>query len=215
MKNKATAKITETIGFLLAFAGFEHGLFEALQGYKQTGTNFISAIGKEMQWWVHGSEDAFTLIPNFLITGICAMCVSIIIMIWSLFCLHKRNSTTIFLLLFILLVLVGGGIGFIPFFIVTWAYATRINTPLTRWKKWLKPKIRNSIAFFWPYALAVTAICWLTAIEIAVFGYVPGVSNPDLKLGICWSFLFIAFVLLNVSYISGFSYDINEQISKE
>ncbi len=31
----------------------------------------------------------------------------------------------------------GRGIGFIPFFIVTWAYATRINKPINRWKKWL------------------------------------------------------------------------------
>jgi len=215
MKNKATAIITTTMGILLAFAGFEHGLFEALQGYKPTGSNFISAIGKEMQWWVHGSEDAFTLIPNYLITGICAMCVSIMIMIWSIFCLNKRNSTTIFLLLFILLVLVGGGIGFIPFFIVTWAYATRMNKPLNRWKRWLKPKMRNNIAFLRPYALAATAICWLIAIEIAIFGYVPGVNNPDFKLGICWSFLFIALLLLNVSYISGFAYDIDKQTSKE
>lgn len=213
MKNKATAIITKTIGILLAFAGFEHGLFEALQGYKSTDSNFIPAIGKEMQWWIHGSEDAFTLIPNYLITGICAMSVSIIIMIWSIFCLHKRNSTTIFLLLFILLVLVGGGIGFIPFFIVTWAYATRINKPLNLWKRWLKPKMRNNIAFLWPYALTATAICWLIAIEIAIFGYVPGVNNPNFKLAICWSFLFIALLLLNVSYISGFAYDIDKQIS--
>jgi hypothetical protein len=215
MKNKSTAIITTTIGILLAFAGFEHGLFEVLQGYKPTGSNFISAIGKEMQWWVHGSEDAFTLIPNYLITGIFAMCVSIIIVIWSIFCLHKKKSITIFLLLFILLVLVGGGIGFIPFFIVTWAYATRMNKPLNQWKRWLKPKMRNNIAFLWTYALAATAICWLIAIEIAIFGYVPGVNNSDFKLGICWSFLFIALLLLNVSYISGFAYDIDRQLSEE
>jgi hypothetical protein len=215
MKNKSTAIITTTISILLAFAGFEHGLFEVLQGYKPTGSNFISAIGKEMQWWVHGSEDAFTLIPNYLITGIFAMCVSIIIVIWSIFCLHKKKSITIFLLLFILLVLVGGGIGFIPFFIVTWAYATRMNKPLNRWKRWLKPKMRNNIAFLWTYALAATAICWLIAIEIAIFGYVPGVNNSDFKLGICWSFLFIALLLLNVSYISGFAYDIDRQLSEE
>ena len=209
MKNKATTTITITIGILLAFAGFEHGLFEALQGYKPTGSYFIQAIGREMLWWKHGTEDAFTLIPNYLITGICTMCVSIIIMFWSIFYLPQGISATIFLLLFILLVLVGGGIGFIPFFVITWAYATRINKPLTGCKKLLGENIRRNIAFLWPYTLAATGTSWLIVIEIAVFGFVPGITDPDVKLAICWGFLLFSLFLINVSYISGFAYDID------
>jgi hypothetical protein len=215
MNNKATKTITTVVGILLAFAGFEHGLFEILQGYKPPDSNFIAAIGKEMQWWIHGSEDAFTLIPNYLITGICAVCVSISIMLWSLFCLHRRHAATVFLFLFILLVLVGGGIGFIPFFIVTWAYVTRMNKPLSRWEKWLEPGFRKRLAILWPYMLTAIVLCWLAAIEIAVFGYVPGIDHPDARLAICWSLLLAAFILINITYVSGFAGDIDRRAGRK
>ena len=130
-KNKTTRIIAGTLGILLAIAGFEHGLFEVLQGNKPTDGLVIQAIEESMRWWKYGTEEAFTIIPNYLITGICAMSVSVIIIIWSLFFVDKRHGTIVFLLLFILLTLVGGGIGFVPFFIVTWAYATRMKKPLT------------------------------------------------------------------------------------
>ena len=208
MKNKATKIITIVFGILLAFAGFEHGLFETLQGNKPTGGCFVPSIGPEIRWWIHGTEDAVTLIPNYLITGICAMCVGISIMVWSLFYLDKKHSATVFLILFILLVLVGGGVGFIPFFITTWAYATRMNKSLDWWKRKIKPKKDKRISASWLYTLIGVALCWLIAIEIAIFGYVPGIEDPDTRLAICWWFLLFAYILIHVTYILGFVYDI-------
>ncbi|MFP3909947.1 MAG: hypothetical protein ACLFVX_08810 [Archaeoglobaceae archaeon] len=49
-KNKTTRKITAVIGVLLAFAGFEHGLFAALQGNEPVDGFFIQAIGESMKW---------------------------------------------------------------------------------------------------------------------------------------------------------------------
>jgi hypothetical protein len=56
--------------------------------------------------WPHGNEPAFTLIPNFLVTGIAAMIVGLIVIVWSLFFVQKQRGPTVFLLLFILLLLV-------------------------------------------------------------------------------------------------------------
>jgi len=207
-KNETTRIIMMTIGILLALAGFEHGLFEALQGNKPTDGLFIQAIGESIKWWKHGTEDAFTIIPNFLITGICAMIVSAFIIIWSLFFIDKKYGTTVFILLFILLTLVGGGIGFIPFFIVTWAYATRINKTVNWWRRIFSQKVRKPLAKIWPYALIVIAVCWLLAIEIAIFGYFPGQTDPDTILNICWTFLLLAMIFINLSFVSGFAHDI-------
>lgn len=210
-KNETTRIITTTIGILLAIAGFEHGLFEALQGNKSTNGLIIQAIGEDMRWWKYGTEEAFTIVPNYLITGICAMSVSVFIIIWSLLFVHKKHGRTVFLLLFILLTLVGGGIGFVPFFIITWAYASRMNKPLTWWRKILTQKARKPVAKIWPYTLMAAAICWLILLEIAIWGYFPGQTDPETISNICGIFLLFAMIFINLSFVSGFAHDIERQ----
>jgi len=205
--NKATRIITITLGILLAVAGLEHGLFEALQGSTPTNGFFIQAINKTMQRWAYGGEDALTIISNYLVTGIASMSVSVFIIIWSVLFVHRSHGPVVLLLLFILLTLVGGGIGFIPFFIVTWAYATRINKPLIWWKRILKGKASTSIASIWPYTLSAAFVCWGIAIEIAILGYFPGQSDAEVLIAIVWAFLLATMLLINISYVSGFAYD--------
>ncbi len=61
------------IGVLLGAAGIvNHGIFEILQGNTKTPGIFIEAIGVSHRFWLHGTEGAVTVIPNFLITGIFA-----------------------------------------------------------------------------------------------------------------------------------------------
>ena len=77
--------------------------------------------------WPHGNEPAFTVIPNFLVTGMAAMLVGIAIIVWSLGLIHKKNGSIILLLLFILLFLVGGGVAQILFFPWICLASTQIN----------------------------------------------------------------------------------------
>ena len=58
-----------------------HGFFEILQGNVSTPSLFISAIGESQKMWPHGNEPAFTLIPNFLVTGIAEMLVGLAIVV--------------------------------------------------------------------------------------------------------------------------------------
>jgi hypothetical protein len=206
--NKATRIITITVGIMLAVAGFEHGLFEALQGSAPTNGFFIQAIEKTAQRWAYGGEDALTIIPNFLVSGIASISVSVFIIIWLVLFVHRRHGPAVLLLLFVLLTLVGGGIGFIPFFIVTWAYATRIKKPLLWWKRILPRMAFRSIGSIWPYTLGAAVVCWGIAIEIAIVGYFPGQSDAEILLAIVWAFLLAAMLSINISYVSGFAYDI-------
>ncbi len=137
--NKATRINVATLGAIFGISGMNHGFFEILQGNVPTGGLFISAIGEAQKMWPHGNEFAFTLIPNFLITGIAAMTVGLAIFLWSLGFVHKKNGPIVFILLFILLLLVGGGVAQILFFPWIWLVSTRINQPLV-WSR----KIRNS-----------------------------------------------------------------------
>jgi hypothetical protein len=116
--NRATRLNVVTLGVMLALSGMmAHGFFEVLQGYSPTDGLIIQAIGEEQRMWYYGSEEAFTIIPNFLVTGLLAMAASLCIVIWSVGFVHKKNGPLVLLLLFILLFLVGGGIAQILFFI--------------------------------------------------------------------------------------------------
>ena len=212
--NRATRIIVAAMGIMLGIAGMNHGFFETLQGNIPTNGLIIQAIGDAQQMWIHGTEEAFTVVPNFLLTGILAISVSIAIMIWSVGFVHKKHGPTVFLLLFLLLFLTGGGIGQIVFFIPTWLASTRINSPLTWWRKVLPEKTRQVLATLWPFSLSAVLICFLIALEIAIFGYVPGTENPDTALAICWSFLLVAWILLLFSFVSGFAYDIQHSTGK-
>ena len=68
--NQKTRITASTIGVLLGIAGLlNHGIFEVLQGNTPTNGFFIEAIGKANRFWVHGTEGAFTIIPNFLVAS--------------------------------------------------------------------------------------------------------------------------------------------------
>lgn len=206
--NCATRTIASILGIIFGIGGFGHGYFEALQGFTPTNGLIIEAIGEANRMWEYGNEPAFTIIPNFLITGIAAMIVSIVIIILSVGFLHKKNGSKIFILLFILLFLVGGGIGHILFFIIIWAYSTRIHKPLTWWKKVLPIRLCSIIAKLCPLFIFISSLGILFALEIAIFGIVPGITNPDTVTIVMLSSLGVGFIFMHLSFISGFAYDI-------
>ena len=208
--NRATKTIVSIMGIILGISGGNHGFFETLQGNHPINGLIIQAIGPAQRFWVHGTEEAFTLIPNYLLTGILAILVSLAIMVWSVGFVDKKHGPTVFILLFILLVLVGGGIGQIIFFTLAWAGATRINHPLTWWRKALPINIRRALAGLWPFSLAIGSVLFLFALEIAIWGFVPGMTDPEQRLYLCWSFLGIGLLANLVTFGSGFAYDIQE-----
>ena len=210
MRN-ATRVIVSTLGVLFGISGMSHGFFETLQGNNPTGGMLISAIGEAHRMWPHGNEYAFTLIPNFLITGILAMIVGFSIIIWSVGFVHKKNGPFIYLLLFILLFLVGGGIGQIIFFTLAWAVSTRINKPLIWWRKVLPESVRRVLAKLWLWSLIASALLIVLALEIAIFGFVPGVNDPDLILIIMLSSLGVGLGVLLLTFVAGFAHDIERQ----
>jgi hypothetical protein len=104
------------IGIIAGFIGAEHGYYEILQRDRAlNGVLFDAISGKSFsnlptaQWtgW-----PAMTLIPNFLITGILAILVSLVVMAWAAMFVQRKNGGLTLILLSILMLLVGGG--FIP-----------------------------------------------------------------------------------------------------
>jgi hypothetical protein len=200
------------LAVLLAISGMmAHGLFEVLQGNTPTDGLFIEAIGEAHRMWEHGTEGAFTIFPNFLITGLLAMTVSLGIIISSVGFVHKKNGPLVLLLFFILLFLVGGGVAQILFFIPLWAVATRINKPLSWWRRILPAGPRRVLAELWPWFLVAGAVLFVIGLVISITGYVPGLSDPEQILTIDWSILGIGYLLYLLAFVAGFAYDIQRQ----
>ena len=206
--NKATRIIVATLGTIFGISGMSHGFFEILQGNAPTGGLFISAIGEAQKMWPHGNEYAFTLIPNFLMTGIAAMMVGLAIIVWSLGFVHKKNGPAIFVLLFILLLLVGGGVAQILFFPLIWLVSTRINKPLAWWRKILPVKIQKPLGKLWLWSLIISSALLVFVLEIAITGFVPAVNSPDAVLSIMLFCLGVEAAVLPLTFVSGFAHDI-------
>jgi len=196
---------------LIGASGINHGFFEAIQGWKPTSGLVVQAIGEAQRMWPHGTEEALTVVPNFLITGILAMCTGLTIIVWSIGFIQKKHGTLTLLLLFIILFLAGGGIAQVLFFLPTWAYSTRIDKPLQWWRRILPERGGRSLSSIWKWSLAACSLLFLMALEIAIVGFFPGITNQDMLLYVCWGFLAISWILLHVSFVSAFAHDISEQ----
>jgi uncharacterized membrane protein len=208
--NAATRAIASTLGVLVGIGSIDHGLLECLQGWRPTPGPIVNALGSGYRWtvWTQGGEGAFTLIPNFLATGIVATLLGLIMIFWALRFLQARHGPAVFLLLSVASFLTGGGVAQIVLFTLTWGVATRIRASLAFWRRLIPTPVRPALGRLWPWSLGAATILFLAALEIAVFGYVPGVTEQTRLLHICWSILAVALALYLLSILSGFARDI-------
>jgi hypothetical protein len=135
----------------------EHGIFEVLQGNARPDGLMIASIGPpcvpELSW--NQCEPAMTVIPNFLITGILAIVLGLIVTLWSAFFLQSKRGGLVLILLCIPLLLFGGGI-FPPLIgTIAGALGTRIHKPLNPGGSRLSGGLLRFPAILWPWALGL------------------------------------------------------------
>jgi hypothetical protein len=207
--NRATRVIAATMGVLVGLGSIDHGVLECLQGARPTTGLIVNALGPGYNWtlWKQGGEGAFTLLPNFLLSGIVATLLGVLMIVWALCFLQSRRGSLIFLALGVISFLTGGGVAQVILFALTWAVARKINAPLPFWRRFVPTPVRRALGCIWPWTLTASAILFLAALEIAVFGYVPGVSGQLELLHLCWGVLGAALGLYLISVFSGFLQD--------
>jgi len=205
----ATRAIATTIGvFFGLFSGVNHGIFEFLQGNRPTNGFAIHAIGEAQRFWPLGTEDAFTIVPNFMVTGILSILVGLAIVVWSIWFLPGKHGRKVFLGLFILSFFVGGGIGQVAFFLPAWAFATRMDKPLTWWQKVLPQRSRAFLSKLWIVTLVAATLSMLVGLEMAIFGYFPGLKEAQAIQDTAMLFVLTAAILYVVSFIAGFGHEL-------
>lgn len=185
-KIKGTKAVAAALGVCVGVSGLDHGFFEVLQGNTATPAFIVQAIGPAQRMWIYGTEEAFTLVPNFLVTGFLAMVAGLLTILWSLRCVDRPNGGRVLLLLGGLMFLVGGGIGMLVFLLAGWLVARRIHRPLTWVPSRLPGTGRRLLWRSWPALVVVGLALYGFALEVAIVGFVPGVPDPDQALIICW-----------------------------
>ncbi len=216
--NAATRVIVSTLGVLLGISSINHGLLETLQGNRPTPGVVVKALGSGYRWtvWTQGSEPAFTLVPNFLLTGLLATLIGLLMILWSLRFIHRSHGPTVFLLLGVTSFLAGGGLAQVLLFTLNWLVATRIRAPLGFWR-WLIPQpLCRVLGRIWRWSLVAAAILFLAALEVAVVGYIPGVpGQTEILRRILILRLAPAIVLsLLLTFLSGFAHDIEARLDR-
>jgi hypothetical protein len=205
----ATRVIATTIGvFFGLFSGVNHGIFEIMQGNTSTDGLVINAIGEAQQFWVEGHEPAFSVISNFMLTGILSVIVGLAIVIWSIWFLPTKHGRSVYLGLFILSFLVGGGIGQVFFFLPAWAFATRMGKPLTWWRKVLPRSIWPLLSSLWVVTLVLATVLMSITLEIGIFGLFPGLVDSQSIQTAAMICMFGSAILYVVSFIAGFGHEL-------
>jgi hypothetical protein len=202
--------VASSLGVLAGIGSIDHGLLECMQGFHPAPGLIVNALGPGNNWtaWKQGGEGAFTLIPNFLVTGMVATLLGLLLIVWSARFLDRPRGPAAFLALSVASFLTGGGVAQVLLFTLAWAVATRIRGSLALWKRFIPRAVRPLLGRFLPWTLAVGTVLLLIALEIAVFGYVPGVSDQTRLLHICWKTLGYALALFILSILSAFARDI-------
>jgi hypothetical protein len=208
--NKATRIVASSFGAFAAIGAIEHGIFEIMQGDVAPEGVMISSMGPpcvpEEIW--NACEPAMTILPSFLLTGIVAVVLGMIAMVWSLFFITKRRGGLVLIVLSLAMLLFGGGI-FPPVIgMAGGAVGTRINTPIAWWRKRFSGGAGHFLAALWPWTVVV--------FFVGLFGqFVVGYFFNDLLLQNGALILILIPLLLVVNVLSAFAWDVQRILAAD
>lgn len=198
-KDASRARLFVTIqGVLCGLAAMVHGIYEILRGNAPIDAS------------LSGTTGAFTIIPNYLFTGLAVVCVSTMLIVWTIGFIQKKNGATVFLLISILLFLVGGGIAQVVFLLITWGVATRLNRRLDGWQRLISERTRKRLAASWLAFFSMGYLFLGIGVAIWLFLTPPGTpfASHSTAYLICWSALIIGLIFQPLTIAAGFSQDI-------
>lgn len=194
----ATRITVTALSVYAGILGIEHGGFEYMQGNVAPKRLLINAIGPPCQpetaW--HACLPALTLVPNLRVTGILAITVGLLAIVWSAAFVQRKHGSWVLIALFIALLLVGGG--FVPAFIgwVAGLTATRLHTASEPDEASGSRSRRRFLAKLWPWTLIVL-MAWLPG------GWLLGHFFSQTMLR--WGFILFFFFDLGLPLLTAFS----------
>jgi hypothetical protein len=204
-----TRLVVAAFGILCGITGVIAGLFEARQGGVAPSGYVISTIGSNYVSADDFTYFAVTVVPNMFLTGMLAVIVSCLVIIWSVRFVHKKNGALILLGLSVVQMLVGGG-WVIDLSVVSCILATRIGKPLNWWRSNLPAGIRLWLARHLAFSLAVYAVISSGMLVLTVLGV-----NDARYLKPMEPLAAAMFVPMLLMILGGLAHDIRRQMKAE
>jgi len=202
---RATAVV---FGVMAGLGGIRHGIGEILQGN-------VAPAGILIDSWIHGpiaermeGEPAMSLVPNLLVTGILAVVISSVVIIWAVAGIRRRRGGLVLLLLSFAMLLFGGGFGPPITGLLAGVAGLGVNPPLTWWRTHMPSGLQRALAALWPwvFGIAVANGLFLFVVSLVLVLFTD-LNNPDLFL---YSFYLVVVTVL-LSTMTGIAYDIRRE----
>ena len=201
--NSSVERIARVFGVFAGISGAVHGIGETLQGNAATGGAVINSWAEGPIALYMGGEPAMTLIPNFLVTGMTTLLVSLALAVWAARFSNRNHYGRVMLLLSTLMLLVGGGFAPPVVGLLAGAAGTRVKSPLNWWGRRLGGA-RGLLADMWK---PVWMLCLANGLFLCIGGNtLPflGFNNPNL---FTYSFL-LSLPLIPLSTVAGIAYEL-------
>jgi hypothetical protein len=181
--------------------GLEHGIGEVLQGNRPTGGMFIASWPGSAFLEIMAGEPAMTLIPNYLATGLLAICFSCLFLVLVL---RPRPDVRLMLALLALMLITGAGFGPPLLGLIVVLIAVKRDSPLRGWRK-LPAGLHGTLGDLWPWSFGLCMLGWLMMFPgSALVAYFTG-SDDVLLMFVP---IIIGFALIPVTLLLGFSRDV-------
>ena len=204
-----TRLVVAAFGVLCGLTGVIAGLFEIRQGSVAPSGYVISTIGSNYATADDFTYFAVTVVPNMFLTGMLAVIVSCLVIIWSVRFVHKKNGPLILLGLSVAQMLVGGG-WVIDLSVLSCILARRIDKPLNWWRSNLPSSLRLWLARLFPFSLVVYAVISFSMLVLTVLGV-----NDARYLKPMEPLAAAMFVPLLLMIIGGLAHDVQRQMKAD
>jgi hypothetical protein len=205
-----SVKITASaLGALAGVSGLISGYYEILQGDLAPSGLWNSFIGPSYSMYDNGVYEVLTVVPSFHLTGLLAMVVSSVALVWALGFLHRKHGAPVMLLLAVTQCLVGGA-WVLDLGIFTSILATRINNPLDWWRTHLPEKAQKILAQLWPWSVVAYSILSVMLLGATVLG-VDNKSVVDLVIMIASAMI----IPIPLMIVGGIARDIQQRMKRD
>lgn len=168
-------------GVLAGLGGLVHGIGEVLQGSVKPDGIIVNSWTQGPIATNMGGEPGMTVVPNFLVTGILTILVSLAVAIWAAAFVQRRSGGHVLILLSVLMLLVGGGFGPPIIGLLAGVAGTGIRRPSTWWRKRVPAPGWRFLAGLWPCIFGVASINGVfLVIGSVILVYAFDLNTPDL-----------------------------------
>ena len=203
MRNRATRVVASTLGILAGLLGLVHGYLETRQGNAAPSGILIFAVGPPCQanrvW--HYCFPAMTIFPNFFVSGVLTIIVSLIVIVWAAVFVQRKNGGLVLILLSIIQLLVGGGLISPLLCFIAGVVGTKIQAPFTWLRAHLSVHSRHLLATLWLWSLIVFVL-WFPG------AFILGSVFNEFMLSLALLPFFFTLGLALLTALTGFAHDI-------